>query len=1261
MTARKEVDTYVRGLLLCWVLAGLVAEAVSAEFSTGDGLALRAELPHRIGPVSLDGRVLSRGEGGIMLIDPRTGGPPREGKFDLQADITRERDRLVLSGAVTAAGEEETVCMLQARLPVGDEGWLFWDNMSRVRPIRPGEEYVQSVYPVACVTDPAGKLGVAVALAPDPTQPALCSYDPVTKVVVVNWFFGFTPLARPEYRMRAPFRLEIYRVEPGWGFRSALDRYYRSHPQKFDWRAKLAGLWLFASPTESLPNPQHYAYNEGGPPPTADLARGLGTFPYSCAGDLIIPLPVEWGVPKNYQEMVERLKRWEEMPRLDDWEDLGGAQADTQVARTGSRSLRFTAGAPGQNLAARQIIPLGQKQPEAVTVSVWTKAQSVTGTVSPDFGLWLDILLADGTYDFGKVAPADVGTHDWQELKLTVGGQAPIQAINLYLLFRGDYTGTAWFDDVSVTTPAEHGRNLARNPSFESAGPPPKAIFLRDNAVYDEQDRPRWFADTWGGADVPPPQPINWIRFTVLVNPDQVNPEGRKTESDAVFEFYDRVFSEWPECAGAYLDGTSGACTTTFDYRRDHFYCFSDPFEYRGEVYRPCASGKASVIRWVEAFKKRYPGKLAFGNVWASTAMFPVCMSLDVCGYESSRWWDLDHMDYYRAAAYHKPGLLLNYFRIGQNLDAREGGEKFFCYATAYGLFPSIGRFTDEAYEKFGDLQHRYVPIVKHLFRAGWEPVTWAEADAPAVRVHRFGTSLPMYFTVLNPQPAPKMVKFSVDAGRLGIKQSVRVVEMVTSSSLPLEKKGGRLTTQVAVGPEDVAVIVLLPADAVGEWYRERAAESLQGAAYVYAQTPPTAEAAELGKRLRGLGPNMSTADVARAVAEIKDAVARLAQQASELSADLKRVSCLRELAEARRLLDESLLADVGARVGWAESLVAPVDGEIRLAPVILLGKEKVRITRLRAWPGWLVEPPSDEGSLDVRASGGRCRCPAGRTVTAVADVEFRDAAGAKVVLSRIAHAFFSPVCELTAQADPEPKVLRVWVRNADRKPRTFRIDLHAPRGVVLKPAAATVRLDVTASQELSAKVAFSPELPSGSYLVSVTVRTDRGTVVERCEVPLLHILPLPDGNLALASSGCEVAVDSCYYGYDARPVNDGVVNPMGMAFNKAAWAAAEGDQEHWVEIQWPSPQSVSRVLVYWNIENDAVWTSQRILVQARDGESGEWKTLAEATPPAGEPVTEVRFAPFTTRTLRILQPKDCGPRKRPRLMWLREVAVYSD
>jgi hypothetical protein len=890
-----------------------------------------------------------------------------------------------------------------------------------------------------------------------------------------------------------------------------------------------------------------------------------------------------------------------------------------------------------------------------VTVSVWAKTRDLSGPPTSNAGLWLDVLMGDGSYDFGKTAPAPAGTNDWQELKVIVGGAKPVQAVNVYLLLRTEHTGTVWFDDLSVTTASQPGRNLAANPGYEAAGVPPKAIFLRDNAMFDEADHERWFADTWGGADVGPASPINWLRLTVLVQPDQRNAAGRRTEAQSVFGFYDGVFHDWPTCAGAYLDGTSGACTVTHDYRRDHFPCFSDPFQYLGSAYRPCASGKAAVIRWVQAFKRRYPGKLAFGNVWASNAMFPMCMALDVCGYESSRWWDLEYADYYRAAAYHKPGLLLNYFRIGQNLDTRQGGERFFRYATAYGLFPSIGRFTDEAFEKLGDLQHAYVPVVKRLFRAGWEPVTWAEADDPAVRVQRYGARPPMYFTLLNPGPAPREAKLTVDAVALGLKGQLRAVEMVTSAALPLTRGGGSLATTVALGPDDVAVVALLPADGVAAWYRGRAAESLQGAAYVYAQTPPTVEAAAIGKRVAAIT-DRDPAQAARAIAAVRAGIARLQADAAKLPDDLKRRSYLREVAEADRLLGEALLAGAGADVGWAAGRIAPVDGEARLAPEVTGGAAGARARMVGAWPGWLVEAPAS--SPMAVAPDGALACPPERALTALAEVEFTDAAGAGATVRRLGHAYFGPVCELTVAPGSSGGDLAVRLRNCDGRAREYTVAMDAPAGVTVQPPQTRLRLAAGEGCDVPVAVAYAADLPSGAYTVAVTVRTDAGAVAERREVALTHILPLEAGDLALREAGGHAAVDSAYYAYDERPVNDGVVSPVGQPFNEAAWASAEAPEDHWAEVQWPAPRTVARAVIYWNVENGVTWTPRRVLVQAREGEG--WRTVAEVRPAGAEPVTVARFAPATTAALRLLQAKGEGPATRPNLMWLRELAVYG-
>ncbi len=1227
----------------------------AAVISTDDGLRVTADLPSAISAVSIDGKAVSRARGGFRLIDPRTGKEPAPGAFTLTARADREARRIVVSGVLTAPGDQETVCQLQASIPVGGADWLFWDDMTRSRPVRLGEAYAQAVYPICCVTDPARKLGLAVGIDPDPLQPATLSYDPSSKAIVINWSFGFTPLARPEYRMRAPFRFEVYRVQPGWAFRSALERYYAFHPRQFDWRAKYEGLWLFASASESLPNPQHYAYDEGGPPPTADLPRGIHTFPYSCAGDLIISLPPEWGVPKTYDEMLDRLKRYEQIPHLVDWEQLSPFGLDDTVAHSGKRSLKLTAAAAGLTVETRQVLHLDQKRTDPVTFSVWTKAQDVTGAPDANYSMWLDLVMADGTNQFGKVDQAAVGTHDWQQLEVTVGADKPIATANLYLLFRQTHTGTAWFDEVSATTASQPDRNAALNPGFENTGSHPELDSARDNAMYDANDHMTYFPDTWGGADVPPASPINWIRFTNLVNPEQRNADGVKTASEQVFDFYDGVFRSAPECAGAYLDGTSGWSATGFDYRRDHFACASDPLQYLGTIHRPCASGKAAMVRWVDAFEKRYAGKLSFGNVWASNTMFPLCMALDVCGYESSRWYDLDYDDYYRAAAYHKPGLYLNYFRIGQQLDTREGGERFFRYATAYGLFPSIGRFTDEAYEKFGDLQHLYIPIVKHEFRAGWEPVTYAEAGESVVRVQRFGTKLPMLFTLLNPEDSPREVSLRIDLAALGLaRESLAAVEMVTSAALPLKVAGGFAQTSVTLGPQDTAVVALLPATGVAGFFRERAAEILDGAACIYAHTPPTVKTGDLAKSVKAA--TGTKPQIARAMDAAKAGIEALRVGAAQLPDDLKRRSYLRELAEATRLINEALLADTGVRVGWAGGQVAPVDGAPTLLPAVLSGKD-VRLTNLRAWAGSIVEPKADAGSLPV-GQDGKVTCPPERAVTATADVEFIDAAGAKATLTRRGHAFFGRVCELHAEMEPASKSLVVRVKNADARPRTFKLDIEFPAGISLAQKSMDVALQAGETRELRLPVTYGADLRSGTYPVKLTARTEAGAVAEEGAATIVYVLPIETGDLALAAKGAHAAVDSAFYAYSEKPINDGVVDAAGVPSNEAAWASGETNEDHWAEVQLPAAATVGRVVIYWNVENGGVWCARHFLVQVRD--AGGWKTVGDLRRDQPEPVTACEFAPVTTAAVRVVQPAGDGPTSRPNLMWLSEIAVYG-
>ncbi|MEI6503620.1 MAG: hypothetical protein WCP21_21645, partial [Armatimonadota bacterium] len=559
--------------------------------------------------------------------------------------------------------------------------------------------------------------------------------------------------------------------------------------------------------------------------------------------------------------------------------------------------------------------------------------------------------------------------------------------------------------------------------------------------------------------------PINWLRFVMLVSPEQKPVDGQQTEAQKDFERMDGWFKQSPDCAGNYMDGTSAGCTTTWEYRRDHLYAFSDPLMYQTGVNRPCGNGMASVIRTMDAYRKRYFDKLTFGNVWASNRMFPMCMALDVPGYESSRWSDLPYADYYRAAAYHKPGLYLNYFRIGQQLDTREGGERFFRYATAYGIFPSIGRFTDEAYEKFGDLQHLYIPIIKRLFRAGWEPETYATTNDPAIRVERFGRALNVhYFTVLNPTGNPRVVKLTLEGAAFPVwaadlpDRDLAAVEMSTSAALPLQRSGEGWTTSVPLGPQDVAVVALMPQTSLGTWYRGRARELLEGASYVYASTPSTNATALLAKQVPAVAKKLTPAQTARRTNEIIGAVSALDLASASLPDDLKRRSYRRDLAEAQRLLTEALLADAGVEVGWMGQPGAAMDGQVSLSPwlmertvrmtgggppettaVKMLGSVRERLVEPEV--ATMVQAPQTPLTLGLEDR-------AKSAVTALATISFKDAAGQSHDLQRRGYAYFGAISELTATYEPASGALAVRLRNADVRPRQFDLALSAATGL---------------------------------------------------------------------------------------------------------------------------------------------------------------------------------------------------------------------
>jgi hypothetical protein len=150
---------------------------------------------------------------------------------------------------------------------------------------------------------------------------------------------------------------------------------------------------------------------------------------------------------------------------------------------------------------------------------------------------------------------------------------------------------------------------------------------------------------------------------------------------------------------------------------------------------------------------------------------------------------------------------------------------------------------------------------------------------------------------------------------------------------------------------------------------------------------------------------------------------------------------------------------------------------------------------------------------------------------------------------------------------------------------------------------------------------------------------------------------PRRKGNIAREA---QVTVDSFFSGYDAEPINDGIVHPPADAhWTDEAWASAEEARDHFIELRFAEPRQVGRVAIYWSLDAGIPRTSAEVQVQIPEGDG--WRTVAAAKPTDPVPVTIIPLnPPVAALAFRLFQPKGKGPAGRPDLMWVREVEVFA-
>ena len=225
---------------------------------------------------------------------------------------------LVCTGSVEDLTGEGRGVDIIASLPVGRPGDRWGQSIVEDIPIGETPLSIQDLTFSAISGPDAG-----ISLSVPASSPCDCRFGWSPGLGYhVRFRFGLSPDAAGELSSRAPFAFTVCRIDPAWGLRDAARRYQELNPGAFEKRVEREGLWLFGRPRIELPDPELYAFHEGGPAGwDYDDEHAIYTGPYVIPGQREITHLDS--LPAGAAEALEIFHSWEpeESGRARGWGD----------------------------------------------------------------------------------------------------------------------------------------------------------------------------------------------------------------------------------------------------------------------------------------------------------------------------------------------------------------------------------------------------------------------------------------------------------------------------------------------------------------------------------------------------------------------------------------------------------------------------------------------------------------------------------------------------------------------------------------------------------------------------------------------------------------------------------------------------------------------------------------------------------------------------------------------------------------------------
>jgi len=245
------------------------------------------------------------------------------------------------------------------------------------------------------------------------------------------------------------------------------------------------------------------------------------------------------------------------------------------------------------------------------------------------------------------------------------------------------------------------------------------------------------------------------------------------------------------------------------NFRREHFAFADFPLTFSYKAARPCQLGYFCALEYMSFVRRevlRQDG-ITYGNGGVGVPWF--CWLLD--GISREGWHpDMEGYRRIRMLMYHKTCGDWGGGRIN-SLSNRAMAKRLNTCLT-YAWWPGIAGAPQRVFDRKRPVFKKYIPVLKALALAGWEPVTYARVLPGGTVIERFGggKGRPLYFTVRNTKRGPVRVKVTLDYRALGIDLGTVRIRDVLGSGKPVPvKKDGKGTLYLSLGIPGRTTVVL--------------------------------------------------------------------------------------------------------------------------------------------------------------------------------------------------------------------------------------------------------------------------------------------------------------------------------------------------------------------------------------------------------------------------------------------------------------------